>query len=73
MLNYTEITQLITSVGFPIVMCIAMGWFIKDTTKKHREQITDINKMHKEEVKQISEAINNNTLALQHLTDTLGR
>lgn len=73
MLNYAEITQMITTVGFPIVMCIAMAWFIKDTTKRHREQIHEINTLHKEEMKQVSEAINNNTLALQHLSDTLSR
>lgn len=77
------ISQLITTIGFPIVMCGAMAWFIKDNNDKNREQINNLNNNHKEEVMnitetyreemgQIKEALNNNTIALQKLCAKLG-
>ena len=56
-----EITQMITPVGFPIVMCGAMAWYVKYISDKHQE-----------EMKQVTEALNNNTLALQKLCDKIG-
>lgn len=63
--------QLITTVGFPIVACGAMGWFVNDTTNKHRQEVSKLNEQHNEEVKSVTEAINNNTLALQKLCDKI--
>jgi len=65
------ITQLIGSVGFPIACCIAMGYYVHEETNKQREQISEIEKRHSDEMSSITEALNNNTLALQKLTDRL--
>ena len=54
------ILQAISTVGFPIVMCLLMMWYIKDTTSSH-----------KEESEKFTEALNKNTLVLQHLCDTI--
>ena len=67
-----EITQMITTVGFPIVMCGAMAWYVKDTSDKHRSEVQQLNAQHQEEMKQVTEALNNNTLALQKLCDKIG-
>lgn len=67
-----SITQMITNVGFPIVCVIAMGWYVKDTNDKHRNEVQQLNNQHQEEMKQVTEALNNNTLALQKLCDKLG-
>ena len=64
-----DILQLIGQYAFPIVACVAMGWYVKDQGDKNREQLDNIMKAHKEEVKEITTALNNNTLALQRLTD----
>lgn len=56
-----SITQIISTVGFPITMCVALLWYIKDLTDKH-----------KQETEQFTQALNNNTLVLQKLCDTLG-
>lgn len=53
--------QLISTLGFPIVCCCAMFWYMV----KMEEQ-------HKEEMGKMSEALNNNTIALTKLTDRLG-
>ena len=67
----SEILKAITTVGFPIAMCVAMGYYVKYITDKNRDEINKLNEKHCEEIKQITEALNNNTLALQHICDTL--
>lgn len=66
------VLQLIGSYGFPIVACIFMGWYVKYTTDKNREEIKTLNEQHRAEMNTITEAINNNTIALQKLSDKLG-
>lgn len=70
---YNEIAQLVATVGFPIVMCGGMAYFVKYITDKHREERTMLNAQHYDEMKSVTDAVNNNTLALQHLCDTLGK
>ena len=71
-MNITEITQIIMNVGFPIVMWGAMAWYVKDTSDKHREEVRQLNEQHNDEMQKVTEALNNNTLALQKLCDKLG-
>lgn len=68
-MNINEILQAITTVGFPVVMCGAMAWYVKYITDKNREQMAMLNSQHREELFEITEAINNNTLAMQKLID----
>lgn len=68
-MNINEILQAITTVGFPVVMCGAMAWYVKYITDKNREQMVMLNSQHREELFEITEAINNNTLAMQKLID----
>lgn len=63
--------QLISSLGFPIVACIAMAWYTKYQTDNYRTEVKDMQKEHKEEITKVTEALNNNTLALQKLCDKL--
>ena len=60
-MDTSTIAQLISSLGFPIACCIAMFW-----------QNNKLNESHKEEVSKLNEAINNNTIALNHIIDKLG-
>lgn len=62
-----DIMQLIGSYGFPILACIAMAWFVKYTTDKNREDIKQSREVHKEEMTKITEALNNNTIAVHDL------
>lgn len=72
-MNVNDIITLITTVGFPIVACGAMGWYVKHVSDQHREDMTHEREQHADEVKATTEAINNNTLALQKLTDYIER
>lgn len=60
-MDTSAIVQIISSLGFPIACCVAMFW-----------QNNKLNESHKEETAKLNEAINNNTIALNHLNDKLG-
>ena len=59
-MDVTVITQLVSTVGFPIAMCALMSYYIKYTEDKHREEINTMR-----------DALNNNTMVLQKLVDKL--
>lgn len=63
-MDINTLTQLIASVGFPIVACCFMGWYTYTTTKEANMRIDALND-------KITDALNNNTIALQKLTDRL--
>lgn len=50
----------IGSVGFPIVMCLLMYKSNQDTQKQHAE-----------ETKELSKAIENNTIAIEKMTERM--
>lgn len=62
-----DILTLIQTVGFPIVMCGAMAWYVKYISDKNREQITAEREAHKEEMNEVVKAINNNTIVIEKL------
>ena len=64
---------LITTVGFPIVMCGAMAWYVKYITDQNRADIASEREQHDAEMKDVTQAINNNTLALSKLADLIER
>lgn len=64
---------LITTVGFPIVACGGMAWYVKYITDRNREDLKEERSQHTEEMTKVTEALNNNTLAIQKLTDYIER
>lgn len=66
-----ELIQAVTTVGFPIVMCGAMAYYVKYTTDKHREEVQKLNDQHNQEMKEVTQAINNNTVAFTKLCEKL--
>lgn len=67
-----EIVQVISAVGFPIVAALGCGFFVKWQYEQNMKQNEEMRKEHKEEVYKMTEALNNNTLALQKLIDKIG-
>ena len=61
-MDLSAITTLIGSLGFPIAACIACFWMLN----KEREE-------HKQEMQKVTEAITNNTIALNTLTERMSR
>ena len=63
--------SLVGSLGFPIVACIGLGWYVKYQTDNNSKEVSEMRKEHQEEINKVTEALNNNTLALQKLCDKL--
>lgn len=60
-MDVATLAQLIGSLGFPIVCCGVLFYHMFESDKQH-----------KEEMEKLSEAVNNNTIALTQLTDKIG-
>lgn len=56
-MDYNAIVQTVSSVGFPIVMCLMLY-----------NQMLKTESVHKQEIAELRKAIENNTLALNNLT-----
>ena len=63
-MDYTQIVQLIGSLGFPIAMCIVMVVFFYKI-------VTQIENTHKENLEKITEALDNNTRIINELKQSL--
>lgn len=59
-MDANTIIQLVGSLGFPVVMCGALFW-----------RMVKSDEQHKAEMDRLSEALNNNTIALTKLSDNL--
>lgn len=69
--DISAVLSAISSVGFPIICCIAMGWYVKYATDKNREEVAVLNREHKAEIAEVTKAISNNTIVMQQLVDTI--
>lgn len=65
-----EIMTLINTLGLPTVVAIASMWYVKYREDKNDTRLDKLNEAHKKEMTDITEALNNNTLALQRICDT---
>lgn len=60
-MDITSMTSLISSVGFPIAVCLICFWYIYKREKQMKKEIDTL-----------SQSLNNNTLVMQKLVDKLG-
>lgn len=70
-MGFTEITTLLGSFGFPIVACLGMGWYVKYQMDENNKQLKEIREEHKTEMNKVTEALNNNTVAINKLCERL--
>lgn len=68
-----QIWSAIGQYAFPIVACVVMGWYVKYIQDNYRKDISEISSRHKEEMANVTQALNNNTQAIQKLTDYIER
>lgn len=68
-----EITQLITTVGFPIAACVVMGFYVKKQTEDNRAEIKEMRDVYSKRIEDATKALNENTLALQKLAERLDK
>ena len=60
-MDVTTITQLVGSLGFPIVACCYLAWMHNDSETRHSE-----------ERKEMVDAINRNTMVMEIIKERLG-
>lgn len=70
-MDFNTIIQAVSTIGFPVVMCIVVCFYVKYIIDKNGEQLHAITEKHREESKEMTTAINNNTLALTRLIEKL--
>lgn len=58
---------------FPIVACCAMAFFVKYMYDQTNGRIDKLNEQHKNEVDNLSEVIENNTIALEKMNVLIER
>lgn len=68
-MDVNGIIQVVSSLGFPVACCGVVGWYVKYISDKNREQLDRIMQQHQSEMKEVTQALNNNTLAITRLTD----
>lgn len=59
--NIDIVLNAITTVGFPIVMCGILLWYIYKSQKNHNEEVT-----------RLTEAIQNNTVVMEKILTKIG-
>lgn len=64
-----EIMTAINTLGLPTVVAIASMWYVKYREDKNDARMDKLNGLHKQEMTDITNALNNNTLALQRICD----
>ena len=68
-MDASQIVQLISTVGFPIVCCGYLFWYVlkRDTDEKERQENSY------EESRALRETLENNTLAITKLSEKLDK
>ena len=41
-MQFPDILSAISTVGFPIVFCILLFWYLREETKNHKEEVLDM-------------------------------
>lgn len=54
-MDITGITQLISSLGFPIVVCGVLFWYLTKEREAHKEEINTLTKTLEDNTKVLSE------------------
>ena len=68
-----EIITAISTLGFPIVACIGMGWYVKYQTDSNKQEVSEMRKEHRQEIDKVTKALNDNTLVIHKLCDKLDK
>lgn len=70
-MDITTLSQLVGSLGFPILACCALFYYIQKQQTAHKVEITELTQTFTEMKDEMTTALNNNTLVLQRFIDKL--
>lgn len=66
-----DVTQLIGSLGFPILMCFYLIAYVQKTAQAHKDEILSLSENYKQQIQSLVDCLNNNTKALNELKDVI--
>lgn len=70
-MDANTITNLVGSLGFPIVCTIFLIWVLFKMTAMHKEEISELRTSNENNVVKMTEAINNNTTILTSVVNMI--
>ena len=53
-----DMVTIISSLGFPIAMCIFVCWYVMKQNDNYRQDIKEMQMVHREEIERLTKAIN---------------
>ena len=59
-MEVTEIINMVSTVGFPIAMCLMLSWYVKTSNDSYREDI-----------RSLQQSIDNNTAVMNKIIEKL--
>lgn len=65
--------SLISSLGFPIVCCLGLAWYVKYITDKHEKEIETLSKSHEKQTSDLKKSFDKNTEVLSELVFIMKR
>lgn len=65
--------SLISSLGFPIVCCLGLAWYVKYITDKHEKEIETLSKSHEKQTNDLKKSFDKNTEVLSELVFIMKR
>ncbi len=68
-----EVVQMISTVGFPIVACLGLGWFCKYMIDQQNKNVERMFQMYDKANTENREAIEKMTVAIDKLCDKLDK
>lgn len=72
-MDIATVMQAISSLGFPIVACIAIAWYFNKVNEHYRSDIKELSQQNREQLDKLTEAISNNTLVVARLVEKLDK
>ena len=72
-MDVTAIMQAISSLGFPIVACIAIAWYFNKVNENYRQVIKELTQQQQTQLDKLTEAITANTVVVTRLVDKLDK
>lgn len=70
-MDISQVAQLIGTLGFPIAACVYLFYSMQKEREQNAAQREADRLEHKQEMEKVTEALNNNTLVIQKLVDSL--
>lgn len=67
-----DVVSVITQVGFPIAAAVAVGYYVVQLNKNHRDDIKELTEANNQKMDKMTEALQNNTIVMTRICERLG-